>query len=289
MRGMLLGAACSFLIYGLLPESIRFSRGITVLGALMATLSLLGVRKIMQWLKVKSVEPDTTANHRVLIVGRGEDEDEVKRLFNQAYIEKNVLGSVSPFPVKDGYQLAGFHQLKGISQVYGISEVIFTQRDLSFKQIIEAIQDCGSHLDYKIHCAGTNSVIGSNSKNTAGDLYTTEFVYRIGTVESKRNKRVVDIVFSVLFILLSPLLIWFVKNKSKYFLHCFLILEGDKTFVGYYDNQFPALKPHLMDVFPYVDEFEIPYDNKEHLNWLYAKNYDAWDDVRIILLKWREL
>jgi hypothetical protein len=67
----------------------------------------------------------------------------------------------------------------------------------------------------------------------------------------------------------------------------FLVLEGDKTFVGYHDRQFPPLKTHLLNVYPLVNDFEIPLDNKEHLNWLYAKNYNAWEDVRIIWEKWR--
>jgi hypothetical protein len=68
-----------------------------------------------------------------------------------------------------------------------------------------------------------------------------------------------------------------------------LVLEGDKTFVGYDDKQFPVLKPSLLNVYPTIENFDIPSDNKEHLNWLYAKNYNAWDDVRIIWKKWRML
>jgi hypothetical protein len=66
-----------------------------------------------------------------------------------------------------------------------------------------------------------------------------------------------------------------------------LVLVGNKTFVGYDDKLFPALKPHLLNVFPSIEKFTIPDDNKEHLNWLYAKNYDAWQDVQLIWEKWR--
>jgi hypothetical protein len=132
-------------------------------------------------------------------------------------------------------------------------------------------------------------MIGSNSKNTAGDLYTTELVYAITSSISKRNKRMVDIVFSFLLLLFSPLCLWFVNNKQTYFLNNFLVLEGDKTFVGYDDPQFPALKPHLLNVYPVIEGFDIPADNREHLDWLYAKKYNAWDDVRIICASWRSM
>jgi hypothetical protein len=176
-----------------------------------------------------------------------------------------------------------------LTKLYKATEIIYAQQHVTFKQIIENMQACGSSIEYKIHSVGTDSIIGSNSKNTAGDLYTTELVYQITTQTAIRNKRMVDLLFSLFFILLFPLFIWFVKNKKYFLLNMFLVLEGDKTFVGYIDSQFPKLKSPLLDVYPVIKNFDIPAENKEHLNWLYAKNYDAWDDVKIIGEKWRLL
>lgn len=288
MRGMLIGGIITLALYGLLNEQVRFSRGITVLGALTGTLLILLSRKIMQALHIKSVESDDSGKKSV-IIGTAEEEKEVRSLLHAAFIEKNIIGSVSPFDEKEAFQLGAFFQTKPLTQLYKVTEIIYTQQHLSFKQIIESMQECGAHIEYKIHSAGTDSIIGSNSKNTAGDLYTTEVVYNISTETSRRNKRMVDILFSLFFMIFSPVLIWFVKNKKMYFLNMFLILEGDKTFAGYYDPQFPKIKSPVLDVYPRVNDFEIPADNKEHLNWLYAKNYNAWDDVRIIWEKWRTM
>jgi hypothetical protein len=234
------------------------------------------------------VESDDTQK-QVIIVGTPEEEFEIRTLLNNAFIEKNIIGTVSPFEHKEATQLGVFSQLKPLSALYKATEIIFAQHHLGFKQIIDGLQACGHTLDYKIHSMGTDSVIGSNSKNTAGDLYTTELVYAITSSISKRNKRMVDILCSFFLIVFSPFCFWFVKNKASYFLNTFLILEGDKTFVGYADPQFPALKPHLLDVYPLIKGFDIPADNKEHLDWLYAKNYNAWDDVKIIWAKWRTM
>ena len=129
----------------------------------------------------------------------------------------------------------------------------------------------GESYDYKIHSFGTDSIIGSNSKNTAGDLYTTEAIYSISTPGAKRNKRVVDILFSLFFILFLPILIWFVKDKRSYFKYCLLTLEGDRTFVGYDDPQFPELRAHIFPVYTPIPDFFIPVENIEHLNWMYAR------------------
>lgn len=287
LRGMLIGGIITIALYGLLPETVRFSRGITVLGALMGTLMMLASRKVLQYLNVKSVESDNSDEQQVMIVGNENEEQEIRHLLNKAYIEKNILGTVSPFEQKASYHLGIFSHLKPLSKVYGITEIIFAQGSLSFAQIIDSMQQCGAEIDYKLHAAASDSIIGSNSKDTAGDLYTTELIYQISTPISKRNKRVVDVLCSLLFILCSPLLVWFVMNKKQYLLNMILVLEGDKTFVGYTDPQFPKLKTPLLDVYPHIDHFEIPSENKEHLDWLYAKNYNAWHDVKLIWQKWR--
>ncbi|HPI54859.1 MAG TPA: glycosyltransferase, partial [Chitinophagaceae bacterium] len=241
MRGMLVGAIISLALYGLLPETLRFSRGITVLGAVVGTLMILLSRKVMQYLKFESVAPDDFTGQSVMVVGTADEEKEIRSLLDQAYIQKNIIGTVSPFEQKESHQLGILRDIKPLSQLYHTTEIIFAQHHLDFARIIQAMQDCGPTVQYKIHGMGTDSIIGSNSKNTAGDLYSTELIYQITTAHAKRNKRLVDMVASILFLLVSPILFWFSKKKSTYFLHHLLVLEGDKTYVGYTDPQFPKL------------------------------------------------
>lgn len=287
MRGMLIGGLITLVIYGLLPETFRFSRGITVMGALLGTLCILSIRKGMQLLGVKSVEPDNLSQQKVLIIGNSEEEAEIKHLLDKAFIEKKIIGTVSPTDEKENNQLGIFSLTKQVCKLYKVTEIIFAQQQLSFQKIIDTIQSCGPLMDYKIHSMGTDSIIGSNSKNTAGDLYSTEIVYTISTVANKRNKRLVDILISIVMILFAPFFIWFAKNKRSYLINLFFVLMGSKTFVGYEDENLPTLKPYLLDVFPTIEKFNIPNDNKEHLNWIYAKNYDAWQDIQLIWEKWR--
>ena len=287
MRGMLIGGLITLVIYGLLPETFRFSRGITVMGALLGTLCILSIRKGMQLLGVKSVEPDNLSQQKVLIIGNSEEEAEIKHLLDKAFIEKKIIGTVSPTDEKENNQLGIFSFTKQVCKLYKVTEIIFAQQQLSFQKIIDTIQSCGPLMDYKIHSMGTDSIIGSNSKNTAGDLYSTEIVYTISTVANKRNKRLVDILISIVMILFAPFFIWFAKNKRNYLINLFFVLMGSKTFVGYEDDQLPSLKPCLLDVFPTIEKFNIPNSNKEHLNWIYAKNYDAWQDIQLIWEKWR--
>lgn len=289
LRGMFMGGIITLAFYGLLPEEIRFSRGITVLGALLGTILLVTWRKALFYLGVKEMEDESEVNNKVILVGDAQDENEVKQLLSQAYVTKNIIGLVSPSMNREQYQLATYDYLQPIAKVYEANEIIFVQHQLSFKQIIDAMQLCGKALIYKIHSKGTDSIIGSNSKDTAGDLYTTELTFQISTQQSKRNKRLVDVVCAFIFLVASPILFWFSQKKKSYFSNHILVLEGDKTYVGYSDEQFPKLKPSLLDVFPIIPNFHIPSDNQEHLNWLYAKNYSSWIDIKIIRAKWRKI
>ncbi len=289
LRGMLVGSIIILSIYALLPEGFRFSRGITVLGALTGTLAILFSRYVLQRLGVKSVAGEDQLNKKTIIIGHADEEDEIKSLIDRAGIHKNIAGVVSPTAEKYNYQISNIDKLKPISKLYGAGEIIFSQHHLSFKEIIKQMMHLGHNYDFKIHSFGTDSIIGSNSKNTAGDLYTTEMIYNITSASSRRNKRVVDLCFSLFFLLLSPILIWFTKDKRNYLRYCILILEGDRTFVGYDDSQFPELKTHLFPVYTQIKGFFVPTENVEHLNWMYAKNYSPWHDVKIIWENWRLL
>lgn len=288
MRGMLIGAMITLALYGLLNEEIRFSRGITTLGAVVGLLLILLSRKIMQWLGVKNVMEETS-NHRVIIVGTEEETEEVKMILSRAGVQKEIIGSVSPINENTPSGIGVFKNIQPLIELYRIKEIIFVQQHLGFQQIIEAMQKCGNKLEYKIHSLGTESIIGSNSKNTAGDLYTTEFFYQITTPHSIRNKRFVDILFSLFFLLLSPILIGFMKSKFTIFPNLFLVLIGKKTFVGYQQTNLPPTNPYLLNVALKLHNYIPTEKDFEQLNWHYAKNYDAWDDVKIIINKWKEI
>lgn len=288
LRGMLIGGIVSVALYGLLDESIRFSRGITVLGALGATLLMLIYRQAFKQMGLKALEDDTR-DRPVVIVGTLEDEAHIRHLFAEAGVTKSILGSIHPLDSKAPQQVGIFAHLSALCRIYGVHEIIYCRHHLSFAQIIQSMQDCGPRYNYKLHSLGTQSIIGSNSKDTAGDLYTTELVYQIAEPASKRNKRFIDVLISLLLLLLGPVLVWFTQEPKRYFLELFLILEGDKTFVGYDDPQFPALRPSVFTVYPDIPGFEIPIDNREHLNYLYAHDYSAWTDLKVIWNKWHTL
>lgn len=88
------------------------------------------------------------------------------------------------------------------------------------------------HLDYKIAPEDTLSIIGSNSINTRGDLYTVD-IKTISTVSNRRYKRLFDFMSSVTGILFWVFVAWFIKKPFTFLKNCFMVLFGKYSWVGY--------------------------------------------------------
>jgi GT2 family glycosyltransferase len=307
MRGMLWGGLITLAIYGLLPETVRFSRGITVLGALGATLLMVMMRWVLQAIGVDSVAPDDTRKQRVLLVSDAEGEQAVRQLWQQAHIEKQIIGRIEPTGIDEKLNASGLdassstnimfpnttalgslQELPQLATVFQSTEIIYVQAALSFEKIIASMQACGTSYDYKLHSAGTDSIIGSNSKNTAGDLYTTDIRYALATPAARRNKRVADVCMGFLGIILFPFLAFGLTHPATWLPNMVQILIGNKTWVGYLSRKpFPACKPYLLA----LDGGRLaPNDPRQEplIRW-YARDYSVNDDIKRVLKNWRSL
>lgn len=144
----------------------------------------------------------------------------------------------------------------------------------------------GAGLDYKIVPEDSMSVIGSNSKNLQGELYTIDIRLNIATNSGRRNKRIFDVLASLAILILSPFLIFIVNDKTGLFKNIFDVISGRRTWVGYAPsgNQktLPVIKPGILSP---LDEWKTNSFNDgtiSRLNYLYAKDYTAMQDFMIV-------
>ncbi len=279
IRGMGIGVLITLALYGILPEHVRFSRGITVIGATVSTTIIWLLRWLMQYLKIKAVEPAYNNGANIIAVANTHQMQQVNNLLQQAGIEKDIIGSIS----NEENSIGTITHLKEIANVYKASEIIFTYPSISFKNIIEAIKNNGNVLNYKIYAEHTESIIGSNSKNTAGDIYATDAHFSIATPFGRRNKKIFDLSSSLLLLFLSPLLIFIIKNKSV-FKSALLVLFSNKTWVGYsskgIDKQLPKIKNSIFEI---GNSLTLSENNAKILNMFYAKNYKVNEDIKNLL------
>lgn len=297
VRGVLLGTLIIATIYAFLPNNWRYSRGMILLGAVWATGILTFVRYLLAYLSGSNVlfrENDTT---RIVIVG---GEDESKRalsLISQAGVESRYVGFVSPYP-KDKlneHYLADLDSLYDVRLTYQVKEVIFCSADVPVKTIINFMTVIGPELNYKILPEGSDSIIGSNSKNTAGDLYAIDINLAISTSMNQRNKRLLDIMVCVFTLLTYPIGAFFYKDPMQYIKNWWLVLFGRKSWVGYAVTNndrkgqywLPPLRPGVLSPVDMLKNTKVDDRTKGRLNLLYAKDYKVYKDLRIVLKNFR--
>ncbi len=297
LRGISLGTVMILVAYALLPENLRFSRAIILLGSVWAIIVMAGSRTVYHFIRFHNLELGPQKNRRFIIIG---DRDEAKRvweLLHNSIGNPGFIGLVSATAREqknDGF-LGSLNQIKEIIQVYRIDEVIFCSKSMTHQSIIDqmsALQDL--HVDYKIAPEDSLSIIGSNSINTAGELYTVN-INSINRDENKRNKRLFDLAACLLMLPLLPLMVFVVSQPLGLLRNIFLVLISNRSWVSYTrDEQYdPERLPHIRKgVLSPLDAFgkdNISEEIKQRLNFIYAKDYSTNTDLNILVKGFRNL
>ncbi len=294
ITGIGLGTILIAAIYAFFPQELRFSRMLILLGSLWAILVLYSTRAIQSFVQTGSFLWSKTPQSRLIIVGEEAESKRVLHLLYQAHIFVNFVGRVSPSSaLTKGNQLGHINQLTKWVEIYQANEIIFCAKDINFEIIIKAMTQLGKNITYKIVAPHSNYIIGSNSKNTAGDLYTTDINFQIANSIKQRNKRVLDIIYSLIFLLLLPVIFWLVECRWGFLKNIVAVLRGQKTWIGYYpltaNQSLPPLKNSVLNP---IDRLTTPTNETEiihKINFFYAKDYCTKLDWDILLKAWSKL
>ncbi len=289
LKGVGIGTVLILIIYALLSNDLRFSRFLIFIGAAAVALIFTGVRYLFHRLNIKGFQLSEFKRKRIVIVGGKSESARVLSIMQQMDIKTDFVGFVTTNTDKIIDNCIGnFEQLAEIIQINRIDEVIFCAKNLSSQVIIsKMLALSGTNVEYKIAPPESLSIIGSNSIDTAGELY----VYQLNSIASKkckRQKRFLDIFVSISFILLFPLLILYTKNIVSLFRNIIKVLIGKKTWVGYADNsnieqkKLPKIKAGILCTTDLHKRKKIAKETILKLNTIYAKNYSVITDLLII-------
>lgn len=287
IRGVLVGTGFILIIYSLLPEDYRFSRALILLGTAYAVLVYLFTRIIYNAAGIKQFKFKTEEkSKRIVIIGSEDEFDRVFGLLKETRINAGFVGFVSNNDngVKHPYYIGNFNQINEIVDVHAINEIIFCAKNISSQNIIDKMLTLVTKgVDFKIAPPESLSIIGSNSIDTAGDLYVID-INNVGKPENKRKKRLLDLMASSLMLVVSPLLIWVQKEKINFILNIFKVLLGIYSWVGYGKaprKDLPELKPSVLT--PANAQSNHLNDEKINLLFLsYSKDYSVEKDLKII-------
>ncbi len=172
-KGICYGAIIVLVVYALLPAHYRFSRVLLLLGTVWSLITVSFVRVMLSLSGIRDYLLDLKRKHRVAIVAFEEEAERIKKILEMSGIITQQIVNVYPDhnPVSE-YFSGSLFQLREIISVHHINEVIFSAKDISSETIIGNMKILkGTKVDFKIASPGSTSVIGSNSSNTAGDLY----------------------------------------------------------------------------------------------------------------------
>lgn len=294
VSGLGWGTLSILLLYSLVDESLRFSRALILLGSGWAFVSMVLYRLVLSRLKMKNFQLDIDRKKRIAIVARPEEADRIRRLISQTNLKTELLGMVAPSGEKTGHDyLGGIGQIEEIVKINKIDELIFSSVDIPSRDIISTmLQLSGMDVDYKIAPPESISIIGSNSIDTAGDLYVVQ-INSIAKEKNQRYKRMSDVFLSILFLMFLPFIIWTIENKTGFIGNLFRVLLGKKSWVGYApckirNVNLPVIHSGVVspaDVF----DFALPETKKDELNILYAKDYQPVHDLEYIYKAWKKL
>ncbi len=299
IRGVFSGTLLILVIYALLPEGLRFSRALILLGAFWASASIIALRFIISLFSQKFSLADAVRK-RLLIVGNEEEGTRVLSLLKLSETTHNFIGFVLPdtseknsnsSPEYTKYFLGKAERLRELVEVYTIDEIIFCGKDVTSQEIINFMSETsGINIEFKIAPPESLFIIGSSSVENPGELYIID-INSINNRINRRNKRFIDIVLSVFFLAALPVGMFTHKKISEFVRNIFLVLTGKLSWVGYAGKtaKLPFIKGGVLNPLDRLDGRISDDLTINRLNSLYAKDYRIYTDLNIIRKGWRNL
>ena len=319
LKGQFLGLLTILVLYALLPQEMRYSRALIFLGSLWAILGTLSFRLVLHLAGVADYQIDLNRQKCMVVVGMEEEAQRVSSLLKETQARPEIIGFVSPSPdiktedLPPGY-IGHIDQIDEIVSINRLDEIVFCSKDLSSRRIISIMTRLiGTSVDFKIAPPESLSVIGSNSINTSGDLYTIHF-NSIGKESNRRNKRLFDIFSSFLLLLSFPLWFLFVKGHFNSVGNTLWVLLGFRTWVGYLSKgqegkdvelnggqhveldgngtvlaDLPRLKPGILSPGSHYPPESLSPERIKEINIVYSKDYRVLNDLLIIARNFRKI
>ena len=279
--------------YSLLPEHYRFSRAIILFGAVLSFVLIGLLRRVLINTKVLTSNKQNEEHASTLIIASAGEYDKALQLMKAANMEEKVLGRVA-VAEHDAGAIGHWEKLDMLFQAVPFREAIFCEGTLSFKNIIDAIERSAGKVKFKIHAADSHSIVGSDSKDSSGETLSKENGIKLADPYNLRLKRLQDIAVSILALLTFPIHLIGVKKPFQFFVNCFTVLFAQKTWVGYAttaDKNLPVLRRAVMacNGIPLTIRQELPEQGLQTLDYWYARDYEPFQDIKIIWKSYKKL
>ena len=295
--GVFFGMITILVFYSLLPEHLRYSRALVLLGAVVSLIVIIAIRLIYRYISTGSWLLKDEKTKRYVIIGDENEAVRVADLLRTTDVQAEFIGLVK----EDNQETLNPHfvgklsQIKEIIKIYKINEVIFCAKSLSQQNIISTMAELQTYnLHFIIAPKETDFIIGSNTINTPTDLYVIS-VNSISSEDNKRKKRLLDIILAMLVLIFSPILCFSLKRPIGLWNNTFSVFFGKRTWIGYSNynlktnSSLPKIKQGILTTFDSLEKEDIDTNTLNRLNLLYARNYKWQTDLNIFIKSFREI
>lgn len=275
IKAIFAGTIIILIFYSLLPENYRYSRVLIIFGMFFSMFATVFNRVWLRLLVYRDKHIFTTKAKKAVVVTQNSNinKSEYQQKLSKYYKICNIIN----YSNTDRYK----NQLRENIKLNKIETIIFLMKNLSSNNIIETILAVAhADLEFKIMMEESEALVGAKSVVDIGEMPYFQ-LNPISTPFNKVKKRLLDICISILFLLISPVLL--VKNSvQNLYTIIWQVLIGKKTWVSYIqsgrneNSKLPKLKQAVFEIsnFKKHKNFTI-----SELNKFYAQNYNVKTDI----------
>jgi GT2 family glycosyltransferase len=266
-------------IYALLPEHLRFSRGIIFVSGLVIFSALTLLRVMLSRLSLLESAKEQNETKQTIVIGTSDDYKNICHLYEKAGIKENLLGLVN---TNGGEALVAYSQFDEFKQLVKFKNVVLSTNAIGLQSCIAWIQQ-NKQYHVKFFATAARSIISSDDKKSIGESITQHGKFAIAATGAVRLKRILDVVASIVIIIFSPILYFTTTQRNIFYVDLLKVVWGRKTLVGYIlmNTDLPDLKPCLV---PHFNSSNGSSPNLLYeLDYRYAKNYLIWTDIKVIV------
>ncbi len=276
--------------YGLLPEQLRFSRGMVAMGALLSFGALSIWRQLLLQLHVleKAIPNEQL---QTLVVGTEEDFQKINQLLET---HRNIIvlkGFVSPF--NESTAMGNLQQLESILAGTPIQAVIICEgAAIRFEESIALFKQLGHRVKLFMHAANSNSIVGSTERNESGEAIVGQMPYRLAESEQQRRKRLLDVGSALILLISFPIHFITHPQAATMLMNALLVLLNRRTWIGFKTQaaHLPALKPSVLNAagMPHHSN-SLLYDSQLLTDEWYAETFDVVQELKMLVKSYKKL
>ena len=253
VRSMIATTLILGFFYGLLPEELRFSRALLMLGALGGLSAMLGWRAVLSVVSGKSMFEDATKQPRILFFGAKSSKTALDDILHASGITPSFYWEEEPKFDNENWLL----KLKALVHLHRINELIVDISQVSNQRLIGILTSLGEQTSVKSLLPENKYIIGSDSSLTQGETYRKS--QQTADPQYLRQRRVFEITGTSLLITLAPLTLVFAIATGRFnawklwIRYSADVLTGKRSLVGYSRSlsekfNVPPLPPPIFDI-----------------------------------------